>query len=306
MNKILTLVIVICLVGLTLEGQTISIYHTNNNNGTLENCYCPDHPLGSIEKRLAYLKNVRKENPGIILLDAGDFLSVSDRQPFKDSLVCVAYGLTDYDGIGLGDQEIFRDENFLTTNIPSIHAPVIASNIKSQLPIKTVPYIILERQGIKIRILGIIGSDVFKYYPEEIKNSVEIIPPETAIKQIIDGMEEKVDFTILLSHQGYEKDLELAEKLENIDLIIGGHSQTVVTEPEKTNGIVVAQSGKEGYYLGKILVDFNGSGSHVIRGELVPMLLEMPNDPQIEKLVELFEKHSGHMNPRKRDLLRSE
>ena len=53
---------------------SLYILHTNNTNGALENCYCPDHPLGSIEKRSLYIEDFNNSNPRTVILDAGDFL----------------------------------------------------------------------------------------------------------------------------------------------------------------------------------------------------------------------------------------
>ena len=91
---------------------SLFILHTNNTNGALENCYCPDHPLGSIEKRSLYINDFINSNPRTIILDAGDFFTMS-KKLLKDSLVCEAYATIPYDGILLGDQELTRDEKFL-------------------------------------------------------------------------------------------------------------------------------------------------------------------------------------------------
>ena len=69
---------------------SLFILHTNNTNGALENCYCPDHPLGSIEKRSLYINDFINSNPRTIVLDAGDFFTMS-KKLLKDSLVCEAY-----------------------------------------------------------------------------------------------------------------------------------------------------------------------------------------------------------------------
>jgi hypothetical protein len=56
-------------------GNSSSFYilHTNNTNGKLENCYCPDLPLGSLEKRAVFVQSFLKEHPNTIVVDAGDF-----------------------------------------------------------------------------------------------------------------------------------------------------------------------------------------------------------------------------------------
>lgn len=283
-------------------GQTITIYHTNNNNGTLENCYCPDHPLGSIEKRLAYLKEARKKDPNLILLDAGDLFSVSERQAFKDSLVAEAYALTGYDAIVPGDQELFRDEAFLANILPLTGAKMVISNLGNEVPFETVPYLILERKGIKIGIIGVVDQEVFRYYSDDVKNKMNLLSPAEVVPDMVKEIEGKTDLVVLLSHQGHEKDLELADKISGVDIIIGGHTQTVVENPGRNSNIFVAQAGKEGYYLGKITVNLDEGMVRNIVGELIPMTIDMPDDQGIMELITIYETTTGHINPRKKEL----
>ena len=72
---------------------------------------------------------------------------------------------------------------------------------------------------------------------------------------------------------------------------------------KKTNGVFVTQGGKEGYYLGKISITFNEEWEKEITGELISMTLEMPNDPKIENLITIYEDRTGHINPRKKELI---
>jgi len=71
--------------------DSLFILHTNNTNGALENCYCPDHPLGSLEKRVVFVKEFLVKHPNTILIDVGDFTTFS-HDGFKDSLVIIIGG----------------------------------------------------------------------------------------------------------------------------------------------------------------------------------------------------------------------
>ena len=85
------------------QDRSLYILHSNNTNGALENCYCPDHPLGSIEKRALYVQDFIKSHPRTLVVDAGDFFTMS-KKLLKDSLVCEAYATIPYDALLLGDQ----------------------------------------------------------------------------------------------------------------------------------------------------------------------------------------------------------
>ena len=93
------------------QDRSLYILHSNNTNGALENCYCPDNPLGSIEKRALYVQDFIKSHPRTLVVDAGDFFTMS-KKLLKDSLVCEAYATIPYDALLLGDQELTRNQNF--------------------------------------------------------------------------------------------------------------------------------------------------------------------------------------------------
>ncbi len=105
-NQLLFLILfMVCPIAVSAETE-ISILYTNNTNGALENCLCPDKAYGSLEKRVLYIREWFEDNPNSLLLDAGDFLSPT-RNALKDSIAFRIYEMMAYDAIGLGDQEFF-------------------------------------------------------------------------------------------------------------------------------------------------------------------------------------------------------
>ncbi|MDP6578926.1 MAG: hypothetical protein QF771_07155, partial [Candidatus Marinimicrobia bacterium] len=74
-NQLLFLIpFIVCPIAVSAETE-ISILYTNNTNGALENCLCPDKAYGSLEKRVLYIREWFEDNPNSLLLDAGDFFS---------------------------------------------------------------------------------------------------------------------------------------------------------------------------------------------------------------------------------------
>ena len=284
------------------QSHTLYILHTNNNNGTLENCYCPDHPLGSIEKRVPFVDSFEGEHTNVLLMDAGDFLSPANH-PYKDSLVCEGYKLLHYSAILPGDQELSRDLPALETYLNQTGSPIVATNlIKPDLP-GVVPYLIIPVQGIRVAVFGIISPHAFDYYPKDIKEKIKLRNPVYALKAALREIFPLPDVVIVLSHSGYDRDRELAKEVSGIDVIIGGHTQTAVKSPEEINGTLVVQAGKDGYYTGVVTIDLDANNKVTHKsGELVPMTLEMPDDPRILTLISAFEKKTGFVNHRKQEV----
>ncbi len=276
------------------QNSTLYILHTNNTNGALENCYCPDHPYGAVEKRAVYVADFIQKNPNTILLDAGDIFTMTHR-PLKDSLMAVAYSQLPYDAILFGDQEMTLPPDRRATLRSMMDIPVVGTNIES---ISTKVHII-EKNGFKIAILGIMDPYAIKYYPEAIRDQIELTDPAQAIQNELDQLKGEVDVVILLTHQGADLDYAMAESIGGIDVIIGGHSQSNLESPETVNGTLIAQAGKEGYYIG--VIDLTLEKGKVVNrtGRIDTMKFEMPDDPAIMKLIEEYEQKSGRVNHQK-------
>lgn len=276
------------------QESTLTILHTNNTNGALENCYCPDHPYGAVEKRAVYVANFIQKHPNTILLDAGDIFTMTHR-PLKDSLMAVAYGKLPYDAILFGDQEMTLPSDRRAELMSMMDIPVVGTNIEG---IQTKSHII-EKNGIKIAILGIMNPYAIKYYPESVRDQIQLTDPGEAIHNEMNRIKDKVDVVVLLTHQGADLDYAMAEAIEGIDVIIGGHSQSNLESPETVNGTLITQAGKEGYYIGVIELTLE-KGKVVDRsGRIDTMKFEMPDDPAIMKLIEEYEQKSGRVNHQK-------
>ena len=276
------------------QKNTLYILHTNNTNGALENCYCPDHPYGAVEKRAVYVADFIQKNPNTILLDAGDIFTMT-HQPLKDSLMAVAYGQLPYDAILFGDQEMTLPPDRRAQLISMMDIPVVGTNIEG---ISTKVQI-LEKNGVKIAILGIMDPHAIKYYPESIRDQIELTNPAEAIQNEMNGLKDEVDVIILLTHQGADLDYDLAESIDGIDVIIGSHSQSNLESPETVNGTLITQAGKEGYYIGVIELTLKKGKVVDQTGRTDTMKFEMPDNPAIMQLIEEYEQKSGRVNHQK-------
>jgi len=278
---------------------SLFILHTNNTNGALENCYCPDHPLGSIEKRSLYIQDFINANPRTVVLDAGDFFTMSQKL-LKDSLVCEAYATIPYDAILLGDQELTRDEKFLNTVLPKLESSIILSNLESPNLSFVRKYKVIKRGGLSVGVIGVLGRNAMKYYPEDIRESIILTDPASTVNEIVKKIRPRTDLIILLSHQGFEQDKVLAKSLKGVNVILGAHSQTVPKEPTIVNDILISQAGREGYYVGLIelqLSKYKKIEDHTV--STISMTQDMPDHPRIMELIKYFEDTTGLINRKK-------
>ena len=283
------------------QDKKIYILHTNNTNGALENCYCPDRPYGSVEKRSIYVSNFFKKHPNSILVDAGDIFTMAHRS-YKDSLMAEAYKLLPYDAILYGDQELTMDSKTLDNLTDQMAVSVVSTNLKRK---GVVPSIIINRGGVKVAVLGVMDEYAVKYYPKEIKEKIELLNPVESIKNEMDRLSNKADIFVLLSHNGFDIDQSIAQEIDGLDVIVGSHSQSSIESPEEVNGTLIVQAGKAGYYIG--VVDVSMKDGKVVEktGKIDTMKFEMPDDPRIMKLIEEYEQTTGRMNRNKQKMMKA-
>ncbi len=282
------------------DNEAIYILHSNNTNGALENCYCPDHPLGSLEKRVEFVQSFLHAHPNTIIVDAGDIFSPVYR-PLKDSLVAEAYKMIPYDAILPGDQELTRGQIYQETLLRNTGADIVLSNYSSDWLPGVLTKKVIKRGGRKIAILGLLSENAFRYYPNEVKKAMSIQEPVSVIQPMINDLKKETDAIILLTHQGFDGDKKLAEKLLGVDVIIGSHSQTTIMQPEEMNGALITQAGKGGYYMGVVKLLFNARGKIQSKsGWLEAMTLDMPDDRRVMELIKEYEEKSGLVNRAKK------
>ncbi|GIS73612.1 MAG: hypothetical protein CM1200mP10_31890 [Candidatus Neomarinimicrobiota bacterium] len=110
----------------------------------------------------------------------------------------------------------------------------------------------------------------------------------------------RTDIIVLLTHRGFDQDLQLAKELEGVDVIVGSHSQTVPEEPVVVNNILISQAGREGYYVGVIelkLSKYKKVDDRLI--STVAMTQEMPDHDRVMELVKYYEDTTGLINRKK-------
>lgn len=256
-----------------LSTKRITILHTNDTHSHID-AFASDHAnfpnQGGVAKRATLIQQIRKESENVLLLDAGDMFQGTPYFNFYGGeleLKCMNY--LGYDAATIGNHEFDNGVDALAAQLPTAKFDILNANydFKNTLVYEHVkPYKTYVKDGIKIGIFGLgvkLDGLVNKAQYKETKylNPIEIAQDMTRILK----EREKCDLIICLSHLGYDYpnesqmigDLELAQKTNNIDLIIGGHTHTFLDKPtvvQNNQGkeVLVNQVGCYGVRLGQI------------------------------------------------------
>lgn len=250
--------------------QKLVILHTNDTHSQIEpsSANAVSNPdMGGYARRLGVINQIRAEEEHVVLVDAGDF---SQGTPyynfFKGRLEIRGYNLMQYDAVTLGNHEFDNGMDTLAAILQLAEFPIVASNydVKESLIRRYVqPYLIVKRGKLRIGIMAL-GINPDGLIMENNYRGIVYQDPLEKAKSMSEylKLKKKCDVVVCLSHLGYSpgsrgvNDVIIAAQTRYIDVIIGGHSHSLL-ENEKVNNaegrpVVIAQMGRSGLYLGRI------------------------------------------------------
>ena len=257
------------------NAQDLVILHTNDTHSNIEPATSGRNAgMGGFQRRANYIAKMRSEFPNILLLDAGDYNQGTPYFTlFKGAAEIELYNAMGYDAVCLGNHEFDNGQKQLADRLKKANYPTICANYDfSGTPLRKIvkPYVIINKKGLKIGIIGVL-IDLKGYVSENTRKNLVYQNPIGVVNNLAKMLREKkeCDVVIVLSHLGYDggtierpSDIELAKNITNVDMIIGGHSHTfleapVVVKNFEGNGVIVNQTGAAGVYVGRIDITLN-------------------------------------------------
>lgn len=252
----------------------IVILHTNDTHSQVEPIApgAKNEGRGGYARRMGLIERFRNEEPELLLLDAGDFSQGTPYFNFYNGRVEIdALNRMKYDVATLGNHEFDNGVDTLAAVLSEARFAVVCANYQVKgTPLEGIvkPYVILFRKGVKIGILGL------GVCPDGLIAPQNFAPlrwenPLPVANEVADFLRNRkhCDLIVCLSHLGTDPngspvcDAWLAENTRNIDVIIGGHTHKVIENRHLTNldghDVVLAQMGKSGINLGRIVVELD-------------------------------------------------
>ena len=277
--------------------------------------------VGGMARMYEAIESERKKDPNALLIDAGDFSMGTLFQTIFSTHTPMLriMGQMNYDAITYGNHEFdFRAEGLAKALNSALVRdeplpPIVASNI--QFPTDenvkmeqsigqlkeamedygVAPYTIIEKNGVKIGIFGLLGKDAASNAPMSgvtFDDNVEVAKNMVSILQ-----KESVDLIIVSSHSGTSldkkksEDEQLAKKVPEIDVIISGHTHTTFEEPIIVNQTVIGSAGEYGENLGVIQLTKNNQDRWDLADySLVTIDEQFDMNPQISEMIDGFKE----------------
>ncbi|MFT4223704.1 bifunctional metallophosphatase/5'-nucleotidase [Dysgonomonas sp.] len=267
-QKYISVLLVLCLSFSVSAQKKLVILHTNDTHSHLEPLPMSDknNPgQGGVVNRKAIIDSVRSVEQNVLLIDAGDFVQGTPYfNMFKGRAEVDAMNLMQYDVTVIGNHEFDYGLDTMKMIFERLSFPILCCNYDfSRTVLKDIvkPYIILNRFGLKIGIIGV-GVDPEGLVQKDKYAGMTFSPIIESVNQYAELLKkkEKCDLIICVSHAGYGTDQIIAGKSEYLDIIIGGHSHTFMKEPDMRKNllgkdVMVYQTGRYGVNIGKIEVE---------------------------------------------------
>lgn len=211
--------------------------------------------------KLAYLADsLKNEHKYVFLVAAGDNFTGN---PVVDMVEDKGYPMVDLMNLcgftcsAIGNHEFDMGQEMQNKRRQQANFPFICCNLDASGAIvkQPEPYFILKAGKIKIPILGIIQLGV-NGIPDSHPSKLEGIKFTNGIEKAREftWLKKKYGMMIALTHLGIEDDVPLAQKMPELDLIIGGHSHTFMTTPLIENGVMIVQTGSGLRSVGKTTI----------------------------------------------------
>jgi 5'-nucleotidase / UDP-sugar diphosphatase len=256
--------------------------------------------VGGLALLSGYINQVRREEQNVIYTISGDMIqgSVIDSE-FKGISTIEIMNYLSPDVATLGNHELDYGLPHLLFLEKMANFPIINANLYIKQYNKRLmqPYQILELDGFKIMFIGIITEMVLASLKRDNQIGTFISLEDAAREtgRICDAYKnDDIDLTVLLTHIGFDSDKELAALLKpewGVDLILGGHSHTLLEQPAVVNNILIAQANVGTDQVGRfdILVDDDTNQIVEWKWKLVPIVSgEIQPDENLQKFIDSF------------------
>jgi 5'-nucleotidase/UDP-sugar diphosphatase len=287
-----------------MNTKNFTILHSNDMHGDFlaEVKGAEGNLIGGLALLSGYVDRIRREEENVLYVIAGDMLqgSIIDAEYRGISTIEIMNYLAP-DVVTLGNHEVDYGLPHLLflekmANFPIVNANLYISKYNRRL---MRPYAILNVAGFDIMFIGILTEAVLQSLKsdEQIATFISLEEASREVGKICNAYkDEDIDLTILLTHIGYESDLELAALLRpewGVDLIIGGHSHTILEQPTRVNDILIAQAGTGTDQIGRfdIVVDDDTNSIVEWNWQLIPVdsTLAEP-DQELTKFIDSFKE----------------
>jgi len=262
--------------------KDITIIYTNDLHAHVEPYKVPwiadgKREIGGWANITTLVKNEKNKNKATWFFDAGDYFT----GPYISSLtkgkaIIDIMNTMPFDAVTMGNHEFDDGWDNTLLQLSQAKFPIVQGNIFYQNSDKAFwdkPYTIIEKDGVKIGVIGLHGVFAFNDTVSAVmREGIEARDEIKWLQRYIDELKDKVDLTVLLVHEGtparqsskgstdvrraLDKDIQTASQVKGLDILITGHAHVGTPEPIKVGNTLILSTDSGGIDVGKLVLDY--------------------------------------------------
>ncbi len=251
--------------------------------------------IGGLAEMNTLIKELRATNPKHFLFDAGDIFTGALAKQTQGALAFDLMALMDYDAMVIGNHEFEYGTEILAWQKNRAPFPVLGANLfykDTDHPFAQA-YTIVERDGIRIGVVGIMARDVVSAIIPAFIAPLDVRDEAVAVQKAVDEIRDEVDLVVLLTHMGktapmqtdaetdpmtqrdIDADIALAGAVTGVDVLFGGHADAGTPEPvvQPETGTLIMQTYGQATHLGflELILDDETGKIMGYDGKLIPV-----------------------------------
>ncbi len=279
--------------------KTITLLFTND----VESAYDPIPAfwlddmsmIGGIAEMSTLIEELRHTEPNVFLFDSGDIFTGALAKLTQGKLAFELMISMGYDAMAIGNHEFEYGHKVLEWQKNRAPFPVLGANFfykDTDHPFAQA-HAIIERNGIRIGVIGIMGQDAVSAIIPSFIAPLDVRNPAEMVQKSVAELRDQVDLIVLLTHQGktapmqtdaesdprlqrdIDADIALAGAVEGIDVLFAGHADAGTPEPvvNSKTGTLIMQTYGQATHLGYLQLTLDGQTGKIINyhGKLIPV-----------------------------------
>ncbi len=251
--------------------------------------------IGGIAELSTLINSVRASNQNVFLFDAGDIFTGALAKLTEGRLAFELMISMGYDAMAIGNHEFEYGHEIFSWQKNRAPFPVLGANFfyKGTEHPYAQAHAIIERNGIRIGVIGIMGQDAVTAIIPSFIAPLDVTDPVAAVQRSVDELREQVDLIVLLTHQGktapmqtdaesdprlqrdIDADIRLAGAVQGIDVLFAGHADAGTPEPviHPETGTIIMQTYGQATHLGYLSLTLDNDDRSIVDhdGRLVPV-----------------------------------
>ena len=284
--------------------KKLTLLHSNDLHGDFLEENIDESLVGGVSRLSGYINKVRGKEKNVLYCIAGDMFrgSVIDSD-YKGMSTIEIMNMISPDVVTIGNHETDYGLAHLLFLEKCAKFPIINANlfIKTNRARLFTPFKIIEIDGMKILFIGIVTEAVLANTKSDgiIGTFVDIEEAANEVGHICNTYNSlDIDYTVLLTHIGWEEDHELAKKLDpawGVDVIVGGHSHTLIEKPDIVNNVLIVQAGVGTNQIGRfdVVIDTKNNCTKEWKWKCIPINEKnCPRDRKLEKLITTYKNET--------------